>query len=535
MSVTVRDCLELSVFAGARVVAGASGLDRIVNAVTVIESADFDNMLNDLMRGNELVITALVSAADDIEKQCRTISALSKGNEAALVLFYVGIIIKELHPEVLRVADEKGFPLIVMPPFRDDICYADTISAVMELVISDKESGSPLVGETISELFKLNLKSFPSVLQMLADKFDCCLIITDAYNDPILIAPPHIREKNCDYASIRSTIQNYTTNSFAPYKKSKAEFFGSYITIHSTPFNMDRSVKLNLIAFDFQNSITQWTFSHISETIGICAGIWKYNPRKQFESEVVHALLSRNQIQLNFLLSKLGINQNHMRGFVILSGTDGSSDRMHNAITKLKQDLSKNSIHCFFAEIDENYILIPYSMSENASIVQDITGSINALTALEENKSLTVYATMNSRNIPDIDTLYREFCEAIPMLKSIFPYKKVFNKHHVSLAHVCQKILTGNQEDYKKYLDLLTPLTTQNSEELAETLAVFLLDANQNTSETSKILFLHANTIQYRIRKIKELLNVELFDVSELFELSIALALRRLNVNKSFR
>ena len=535
MSVTVRDCLELSVFAGARVVAGASGLDRIVNAVTVIESTDFDDMLIDLIRGNEFVITALVSAAGDIEKQCRTISALSKGNEAGLVLFYVGIFIKELHPDVLRVADEKGFPLIVMPPFRDDICYADTISAVMELIISDKESGSPLVGETISELFRLNVKSFPSVLQMLADKFDCCLIITDAYNDPILIAPPHAHEKICDYASIRSTVQNYSTNSFAPYKKSKAEFFDSCITIHSTPFNMDRSVKLNLIAFDFKNSLTQWTFSHISETIGICAGIWKYNPRKQLENEVVHALLSRNQIQLNFLLSKLGINQNNMRGFIILSGADDSSDMIHNAISKLKQDLFENNIHCFFAEIDENYVLIPYSMSENTSIVQDIIGSLNALLALEENKSLTVYSTMNSKYISDIEILYKEFCDAIPMLKSIFPYKKIFNKHHAGLAHVCHKILTGNQEDYKKYLDLLTPIVTQNSEELAETLSVFLLDANQSTSETSKLLFLHANTIQYRIRKIKELLKVELFDVSELLELSIALALKRMKESKSSR
>ena len=290
----------------------------------MIESTDFDDMLTDLIRGDELVITALVSAVDNLEKQCRTISALSKGNEAGLVLFYVGIFIKELHPDLLRVADEKGFPLIVMPPFRDDICYADTISAVMELVISDKASGSPLVGETISELFKLNLKSFPSVMQMLADKFDCCLIITDAYYDPILIAPPNAREKICDYTSVQTAIQNYSSKSFAPYKKSKAEFFDNSITIHSVPFSMDRSVKLNLIAFDFQNNFSQWTFSHISETIGICAGIWKYNPRKQFESEVVHALLSRNQIQVNILLSKLGIKISNVRGFIILSHADAS-------------------------------------------------------------------------------------------------------------------------------------------------------------------------------------------------------------------
>ena len=106
---------------------------------------------------------------------------------------------------------------------------------------------------------------------------------------------------------------------------------------------------------------------------------------------------------------------------------------------------------------------------------------------------------MNSRNIPDIDMLYREFCDAIPMLRSIFPYKKIFHQRHVVRVNSCYKILTGNQEDYIKYLDLLMPIATQNSEVLAETLSVFLLDANQSPSEISKILVLHANTIQNTI------------------------------------
>ena len=151
---------------------------------------------------------------------------------------------------------------------------------------------------------------------------------------------------------------------------------------------------------------------------------------------------------------------------------------------------------------------------------------------LQENKDLTIYMAGNSKDISDINHLYKEFCDVIPILRLIFPYKRVFNKYHVGLAHVCQKIVSGYQEEFKKYLELIAPLVSHNSEELIETLAVFLLDANQSTSETSKILFLHANTIQYRIRKIKELLNVELSDVSELFELSIALAVKRVLENK---
>ena len=43
MSVSVRDALGLECFKGVKVIAGASGLDRIINRVSVLESPDLDD------------------------------------------------------------------------------------------------------------------------------------------------------------------------------------------------------------------------------------------------------------------------------------------------------------------------------------------------------------------------------------------------------------------------------------------------------------------------------------------------------------
>ncbi|WP_251864939.1 helix-turn-helix domain-containing protein [Enterococcus malodoratus] len=45
-------------------------------------------------------------------------------------------------------------------------------------------------------------------------------------------------------------------------------------------------------------------------------------------------------------------------------------------------------------------------------------------------------------------------------------------------------------------------------EELIETLAVYFLDCDENINETSNVLFLHNNTIKYRLKRAQERLKV---------------------------
>jgi len=79
---------------------------------------------------------------------------------------------------------------------------------------------------------------------------------------------------------------------------------------------------------------------------------------------------------------------------------------------------------------------------------------------------------------------------------------------------------------------MLSPLASQkDGDELIETLTVFLLDADSSTKQAGKILFLHKNTIQYRIGKIKRILNLD-FDITKMpdtYALFKAVAINRLS------
>ena len=61
MNVTVADCLRLPTLREAQLVAGAKGLDRAVSSVSVLEWPETNLLSDELIVGNELVISALVT------------------------------------------------------------------------------------------------------------------------------------------------------------------------------------------------------------------------------------------------------------------------------------------------------------------------------------------------------------------------------------------------------------------------------------------------------------------------------------------
>jgi DNA-binding PucR family transcriptional regulator len=70
------------------------------------------------------------------------------------------------------------------------------------------------------------------------------------------------------------------------------------------------------------------------------------------------------------------------------------------------------------------------------------------------------------------------------------------------------------------------------SKQLLNTLETFVLDAGMNSAKTSDFLEVHTNTVQYRLKKINEILGAELTGNRVIPGLTIALALRRMESKK---
>ena len=117
-------------------------------------------------------------------------------------------------------------------------------------------------------------------------------------------------------------------------------------------------------------------------------------------------------------------------------------------------------------------------------------------------------------------------------MESVFPYKRVFTKYELALVSNCINLQVQGGYLKKNYMDLLEPFNREMGEnkarQLLETLETFVLDAGMNSSKTSEFMGIHTNTVQYRLKRINEVLGAEITGNRIIPGLTMALALKRL-------
>ena len=66
----------------------------------------------------------------------------------------------------------------------------------------------------------------------------------------------------------------------------------------------------------------------------------------------------------------------------------------------------------------------------------------------------------------------------------------------------------------------------ENNSDYVNTLQVYL-EEGKNIGETAQKLYVHRNTIKYRVTKVEEILNIDLEDTNTVFNLQFAFKIRK--------
>jgi purine catabolism regulator len=127
-AITVRDALSLPCMEGAAFLAGAGGAERRIRGVNVMEDADIVRW----MRGGELLLTTGYTIRDDPSALGRLVPALAERDLAGLVI-KVGLYVDSVPDDVVARADELGFPVIGLPPRT---MFDDILSEVLGTILN---------------------------------------------------------------------------------------------------------------------------------------------------------------------------------------------------------------------------------------------------------------------------------------------------------------------------------------------------------------------------------------------------------------
>jgi PucR family transcriptional regulator, purine catabolism regulatory protein len=139
-AITVREALALDCMRGASIVAGASGEERRIRGVNVMEDADIVRW----MRGGELLLTTGYTIRDDPGALARLVPALAERDLAGLVI-KLGLYLDRVPDDVVALADRLGFPIVGLPAqtMFDDI-LAEVLGTILNRQAVELERSSAI-------------------------------------------------------------------------------------------------------------------------------------------------------------------------------------------------------------------------------------------------------------------------------------------------------------------------------------------------------------------------------------------------------
>lgn len=538
MRVTIKTLLDLPSLSHARVIAGEKGLDKTVDSISVLEYAEptalqktfFDS--NEFL-GNEIAITGFINIKDDVEAQCRTIGRLHKSGEVGVILYYVGIFMPKIDQRLIDLANELDFALICMPKNRMDLKYSEVIYEVIETIVKNKMHNPNFVSEMLERISKLSdhQRNMDSVLKMICDHTTSSVyLIDDHFNNVNLSNWP--------------VISNVTIEKIASYYHSSV----ADLPTVPTPIEIERNIYICNKAIQSENAsplylimtkengvLSEEICNQASEIVQLFINIWSKGHGKIGTDELIKAILNDEPIKMRRLAEILNINILAIHHLIILAPKQAIDNQvlcqtLYQTWQRIVEDVIKLYFNVTFTGTYNDTFVI-FLGSEKVKQACKVVKEALAEALLEQSPEpyvlVTCYGQANTTDVRNGYLLYSDYLSAA---KIIFPLKTIISLQELHFAKHCYDIISSGENSILEATQILLPLdqSSHSSDALKNTLALYLLDAASSVSLTSDYLYVHKNTIKYRINQINEYLNFDINKMPEHYNLYCAVAIERL-------
>ncbi|MGL4606017.1 MAG: PucR family transcriptional regulator [Eubacteriaceae bacterium] len=539
MSITISNLLQLPSLREAKVIAGSTGLSKIVSSISVLEYADPSTLSDELFNnmefiGSEIVISGFINIKDNVEAQCTTIRRLHEVGEVGLILFYVGIFLPSIDKRLVEISNQLGFPLIIMPEKRMDLRYSDVIVEVMETIFKDHRNDTYFSGEILERISLLpnHQRSMDTVLRMLSDRIHASIFLTDATLN-ILNLGTWPRTSNLD---IKPVFVHYR-NQNIPEKKGPIKFESKNDPLWINYLNLshENTSSMRLIFIKEDASLTQEECQQCLEVIQLFVNIWSQHHGNIGSSELVRAILNDEPVKMLRLADILGIDVKSIGSMWVLknkkimkSSEELESFHQHLRVhtKKFLEENCKIALTDIFEEKTVAFMDTPNFKENSHPLAEEL------LIKLErEGFPCLLCLSSDLETTNDVRNAYILIEKYLESARIIYPDKPIITLQEVEFAKNCEEIIALGEASVLEKTNVLKPLMVgdpQQGKDWLSTLSTFLLDAQGSITLTAEKTFLHKNTIKYRIHRINERLNYVVTKMPESYALYFALAIQRL-------
>lgn len=284
--------------------------------------------------------------------------------------------------------------------------------------------------------------------------------------------------------------------------------------------------KYYLMLVDNEKYYTQEEISKLAEIIELSMGMWNYVPARDPQSEFLRALRKGNAELAHKLAGEIKISSSDIAGCFLITGI--RKNEAQKIFAKFQADFELSTIVNF--EHDEVCGIILRNEDETKALQADWE-AFGETMHRECGSQKLFYLTCIS-SIDDACDAFRVIAESEAFVQMVFPYRHSFDRFEMVFVNSAALLTRSSNGIRKECMDLIKPLAAgrdAKTKQLLETLLTFVLDAGLSSTRTAELLGVHANTVQYRLKRIKEMLDVDIASANVLPGLMTALAIVRIN------
>lgn len=532
---TIKELLDSPDFSYLTLLNTKGDVTREINTIETTETPD----VADYLPKHTFLLTTGMAFQNNPEALCNFISSLDELPIAGLGI-KLGRYIDEVDPAVINHADALNFPLVKIPTEK-------TLGSVSHHLLShlwNNQAGAMEMALNLQKQFsEMMLKdaSLENLIKYLGTILKVPVILEDPFFN-VIAKSQHYNSSKYSLIQFKEDNDAYLKEKKQSYLKtqSKKSFQNENYFIH--PIQIDSLFTYYLVLkknskdpFPLSSLMLEQATAVLSHTI--------YKNLQLIEKSVAakqsffDRLLVKNQINPDesFHWLKYGsdfdlINSDYYQVGICRFVTDESSIKQQQENTQrliLVYDWFEKQTRVY----GKSFILFPIDSSDSFGfLVQSddlpLTNILEELNSEFSNSSLFNFEFYLGNPVFTVSDIHYSFKEVLDTLEEkqddaseklirYYETKEIADLLHYIPEHVKRHFCLSTLKDMAYPED-------DSMKELRHTLKVYL-DSQSEIKLSSERLFVHRNTIKYRIAKCKEILNSSLTDSQEILNLRVAL------------
>ena len=526
MSFFVYELFSFVPEANAALLAGEEGLSNLVTSIGIADNfmTHYQNLYQkEPFLKDKIMISGLLTNWE-IGMQCDCLRFLHDAGASGLIIIPLPDHAAEFDRTFLQMADQLRLPVIQMVPQVQKWSYSEVIDLVMQGILQKSQRQYQLSYSALMKLASIpkNQDREHAMLEILCKNAMLSIALLDGN-----FALQYQAVPSKELAGVFEEPQFFRRlHKALPIERGTVQIVNGPLVYFTSQriFLPKTNIKYLLVASE-AGPIPPAQQSWVSEVVSFFFAVW--DSSKCGEDSLAQSIMRHDRVEAQALAKSLHVDLKDISILYLYFPSKRLTDReMSVHFMKIEQYFRQFSFRPIMARSDSHIAIFLESPSYPIDF-SDFTRAFQGELDLFDDRFF-LFAHMQ-QDLPSGD-FFDMVVRNIEYAQKVYPRKKVYTLQELQFVNTCVEAVQQGGMAVERYQIYIRPQKKglAMTDELWNTLAVYLLDADGKIEQTANYLYISISTVKYRIKRIHEYLGYNIHKMPEAYHLYTAMAILRL-------